>query len=226
MAVQIVVPKALHGEVLYGLHEGALGGHFGIDKTLARLKERFYWPGHHNDAHDWCNNCASCSSRKSPAPKARAPLKSVETGYPLQLVAMDIVCPFLESPAGNTHIVVVADYFTRWTEVYAIPNHEATTVAKKLTDEFFFCFSPPEQLHSDQGRNFESDVVSEVCKVLGVVKTQTTPYHPQSDGLVERFNRTLLDILSTVAGERPFDWESHLCHLCLAYNTSVHPMTG
>ena len=203
---------------------GGGGGHFGIDKTLARLKERFYWPGHHNDVHDWCNNCGSCSSRKSPAPKVRAPLKSIETGYPLQLVAMDIVGPFLESPAGNTHILIVADYFTRLTEAYAIPNHEATTVAKKLTEEFFFRFSPPEQLHSGQGRNFESDVVSEVCKVLGVVKTRTTPYHPQSDGLVERFNRTLLNILSTVAGERPFDWESHLRRQCLAYNTSVHPI--
>ena len=100
--MQVVVPKALHGEALHDLHEGALGGHFGIDKTLARLKERFYWPGHHNDVHDW-----------SPAPKARAPLKSIETGYPLQLVAMDIVGPFPESPAGNTHILVVADYFTR-----------------------------------------------------------------------------------------------------------------
>ena len=216
-AMQVVVPKALHGEVLHDLHEGALGEHFGIDKMLARLKERFYWPGHHNDVHDWCSNCGSCSSRKSPAPKARTPLKSVETGYPLQLVAMDIVGPFPESPAGNTHILVVADYFTRWTEAYAIPNQEATTVAKKLTDEFFFRFSPPEQLHSDQGRNFESDVVSEVCKLLGVVKTRTTPYHPQSDGLVERFNRTLLDMLSTAAGERPFDWESHLRRLCLSY---------
>ena len=99
-------------------------------------------------------------------------------------------------------------------------------MAKKLTDEFFFRFSPPEQLHSDQGRNFESETISEICKLLGVVKTRTTPYHPQSDGLVERFNRTLLDMLSTAAGEHPFDWECHLRRLCLAYNTSVHPTTG
>ena len=69
-------------------------------------------------------------------------------------------------------------------------------MAGKLTDEFFFRFSPAEQLHSDQGRNFESDVIVEVCRLLGVVKTRTTPYHPQSDGLVERFNRTLLDMLA------------------------------
>ena len=100
----------------------------------------------------------------------------------MQLVAMDIVGPFPESPAGNTHILVVADYFTRWMEAYPIPNQEATTVAGKLTDEFFFRFSPAEKLHSDQGRNFKSDVITEVCRLLGVVKTRTTPYHPQLDG--------------------------------------------
>ena len=183
--LQTIVPEALRKEVLADLHEGALGGHLGADKTLARLKERFYWPGHFNDVRDWCRNCSTCASRKSPVPKGRAPLKSVETGYPMQLVAMDIVGPFPESPAGNTHILVVADYFTRWTEAYPIPNQEATTVAGKLTDEFFFRFSPAEQLHSDQGRNFESDVIAEVCRLLVVGKTRTTPYYPQSDGLVQ-----------------------------------------
>ena len=96
----------------------------------------------------------------------------------------------------------------------------------KLTDEFFFCFSPPEQLHPDQDWNFESDVIAEVCRLLGVAKIRTTPYHPQSDGLVERLNCTLLDMLATAARERPFDWESQLRRLCLVYTTSTHPTTG
>ena len=159
------------------------------------------------------------------APKAKAPLTSIMTGYPMQLVAMDILGPLPESPAGNTHVLIVADYFTRWTEAYAIPNQEATIVAQKLVDEFFFRFSPPEQLHSDQKRNFESEVIPMICKLLGVVKSQTTPYHPQSDGLVERYNRTLLTMLATAVREHPFKWEEHLHRLCLAYNTSVNPTT-
>ena len=224
--LQLVVPKARHAEVLKDLHEGVLAGHLGIEKMLARLKERFYWPGHFNDVQEWCKNCAVCTARKTPAPKARAPLQSIKTGYPLQIVATDILGPFPESPAGNNYILVVADYFTRWVEAYAIPNQEATTVAQKLTNEFFFRFSPPEQLHSDQGRQFQSQLIAEVCKLLGVRKSCTTPYHPQSDGMVERFNRTLLNMLATAATEHPFDWESHLRHLCMAYNTSVHPTTG
>ena len=90
-----------------------------------------------------------------------------------------------------------------------------------------FCrFSPPEQLHSDQGRQFESRVVHEVCKLLKIRKTKTTPYHPQCDGQVERFNRILLDMLATTTRENAFDWENQIRKVCMAYNTSVHSSTG
>jgi transposase InsO family protein len=128
----------------------------------------------------------------------------------MQLVAVDIMGPLLESKEGNSYILVVADYFTRWSEAFAIPNQEASTVAQLLTDKVFFRFSPPEQLHSDQGRQFESVLIAEMCKILGIVKSRTPPYHPQSDGLVERFNRTLLDMLATAATDYPFDWQQHL----------------
>ena len=224
--IQMVIPEALRTEVLADLHEGVAGGHLGTEKTLARLRERFYWPGHYNDVKEWCRKCAVCASRKSPAPKARAPLQSILTSRPLELVATDIVGPLPESPAGNIYILVVADYFTRYVEAYPIPNQEATTVARQLVDQFFLRFSPPERLHSDQGRNFESSLIAETCKLLGVEKSRTTPYHPQSDGLVERFNRTLLDMLATAVIDKPFQWEEHLRRLCFAYNTSIHPTTG
>ena len=224
--LQIVVPESLQTEVLADLHEGVAGGHLGSDKTLGRLKERFYWPGHYEDVKEWCRNCAVCASRKSPPVRPRAPLEPIIASYPMQLVAVDIVGPFPESEAGNCYILVVADYFTRYTEAYPLPNQEASTVANKLVNEFFLRYSPPERLHSDQGRNFESAIITETCRLLGVEKSRTTPYHPQSDGLVERFNRTLLDMLATAVGDRPFEWEKHLRRLCYAYNTSTHPTTG
>ena len=201
--LQIVVPENLRQEVLSDLHEGIAGGHLGADKTLGRLKERFYWPGHYEDVRDWCRTCAVCASRKSPPAKPRAPLEPIIASYPMQLVAVDIVGPFPESESGNCYILVVADYFTRYTEAYPLPNQEATTVANVLVNEFFLRYSPPERLHSDQGRNFESAIITETCRLLGVEKSRTTPYHPQSDGLVERFNRTLLDMLATAVDDRP-----------------------
>ena len=93
-------------------------------------------------------------------------------------------------------------------------------------DEVFLRFSPPEQLHSDQGCQFESTLMAEICKILQIKKTRTTPYHPQCDGLVERFNRTLLSMLATSTENHPFDWEQQLRKVCMAYNTSVQSSTG
>ena len=224
--LQLIVPESKREQVLTEMHGGAMSGHLGEEKTFARICQRFYWPGYFNDVRDWCRRCADCAATKTPTPKNRAPLQSVKVGSPLQTVAVDIMGPFPESKSGNSYILVVGDYFTRWMEAYPIPNQEATTVARVLTNEFFFRFSPPEQLHSDQGKQFESQLIAEVCKILGIVKSRTTPYHPQSDGLIERFNRTLLSMLKTAAADHPFDWEDQLRPLCMAYNTSVQATTG
>ena len=103
----------------------------------------------------------------------------------MQTVAVDIMGALLETPSGNLYVLVAGDNFTRFMEVYPIPNQEAVTVAKKLTDELFLRFSTPEQLHSDQGRQFESELIAEICKLLHIENSRMTPYHPQSDGLVE-----------------------------------------
>ena len=89
------------------------------------------------------------------------------------------------SEAGNSYILVAGDYFTKWMEAYPMPNQEAATVAKKLVDDMFCRFSVPEQLHSDQGKQFESSLLQEVCKILNIKKTRTTPYQHQCDGLIE-----------------------------------------
>ena len=219
--LQLIVPERLKAEILQNLHEGIAGGHLGQDKTLHRLKERFYWPGHYNDVRDWCQTCASCVSRKSPSQTPKSPLGTISAAYPTQIMAVDLVGPFPESDSGNSYIMVVGDYFSHWMEAFPIPNQEASTVAERLVDEVFLRFSAPEQLHSDQGRQFESKLMAEVCKLLQIHKTRTTPYHPQSDGLVERFNWTMLAMLATCAKDNPLDWERHVRKVCMAYNTSV-----
>ena len=150
--LQLVVPGKYRQQIVQELHSGALGGHLGADKTHAKLKERFYWPGYWTEVRLHCEACTSCATRKTPAPKRRAPLQPIQAGHPLEIVAMDLTGPFPESPEGNRYILVVGDYFTKWMEAYALPDQEATTVAQKLVDEFFCRFSVPEQLHSDQGK--------------------------------------------------------------------------
>ena len=224
--LQLVVPKSKRQDVLKEIHAGVAGGHLGEEKTLSRLKERYYWPGHWTDVREFCRTCSECTSRKSPSPRNRGPLTPVKSGYPMQIVAVDILGPLPITENGNSYVLVASDYFTRWVEAYPIPNQEAVTVARILTQEMFFRFSVPEQLHSDQGRQFESQLIAEICKLLKISKTRTTPYHPQGDGLVERFNRTLLNMLATTVKSHQGDWEDHIRAVCLAYNSSVQHTTG
>ena len=95
----------------------------------------------------------------------------------------------------------MADYFTKWIEVFAIPDQQAPTVAQKLVDEVFSRLGMPEQLHSDKGKQFEGTLIKELCKILNISKSRTTSYHPQCDGLVERFNRTLQDMIATTIND-------------------------
>ena len=159
---QLVVPPKLRSQVLKEIHEGAMGGHLGEEKTLQKLKDRFYWPGHWKSVQEWCHTCPVCSQRKTPTPKNLAPLQSVAVSSPMQMVAIDILGPLPVTLAGNKYILVAADYFSKWIEAYAIPNQEATTIARKLLDEMFCRFALPEKLHSDQGRQFEAEVTTQL----------------------------------------------------------------
>ena len=145
---QLIVPCSLRDQVLRDMHGGAMSGHFGEDKTLSRLREGFYWPGFHTDVKLWCQTCQDCARQKMPTPKRKAPLQNMQVGSPMQVVAVDILGPLPKSSTGNQYILVAGDYFTKWMEAYAIPNQEAETVARVVTEEMFLRFSPPEQLRT------------------------------------------------------------------------------
>ena len=224
--LQLVVPSSQKECILQEAHGGSLSGHLGGNKTFKRLKERFYWPGYSHDTREWCRMCPNCAARKNPPQHRKGPLQNIRAGYPMQIVATDIMGSFPCSERGNKYILVASDYFTRWVEAFAIPNQEAITVAKTLTDNIFCRFSMPCQLHSDMGAQFESEVIKELSKTLQIRKTHTTPYHPQSDGLVERLNRTIISMLATVVNDFGGEWEDHLPRVCFAYNTSQQESTG
>ncbi|KAG7472997.1 Retrovirus-related Pol poly from transposon, partial [Solea senegalensis] len=129
---------------------------------------------------------------------------------------------------GNRYVLAAMDYFTKWPEAYAIPDQEAEaeTVADALVEGMFSRFGTAGTIHSDQGRNFESRVFAAMCERLDMHKTRTTPLHPQSDGLVERFNRTLGQQLAILTAEHQRDWDVHLPLILLAYRSAVQDSTA
>ena len=225
MKLQLVVPQSLVPEILKLLHDNPTSGHLGVTKTVERVRQRFFWSGLRQDVESWCRNCELCCRRNNPRVKPHAPLVTSKVGYPGERVAMDIVGLFPKSANGNKYILVVSDYFTRWTEAFPIPNQEALTVARVFVNEYVCRYGVPVQLYTDQGRNFESKIVEEMCKILEIDKTRTSPYHPQSDGMVERFNRTLEAMLAKYVSKNQKDWDNHLQLVMLAYRSSVHETT-
>lgn len=222
---QVIVPHALKETVLQMLHGNPVSGHLSADKVLKRAQQLCYWPFMSRDIKIWCQQCIPCDARRSPTPHQRAPLKTIVATEPFQKVAADI----LELPItsrGNRYVLVVQDYFSKYVNLYAIPDQCSKTVAKCLFENFICEHGIPEMLHTDQGRQFESDLLKHLCELLGIRKTRTSPYHPQCDGMVERFNRTLIDQLAKTLLQQPGEWDDCLNQVALAYNTSPHSTTG
>lgn len=222
---QLVAPGEIRYRILKSLHDSPTGGHLGITKTVNRVRQRFYWVGYKNDITRWCRECDICAQNKQGRRRPRAGLRQQPVGFPLEKIAIDILGPLPKTENECEYIMVVSDYFTKWTEAYAIKNHTAYTVADVLVKEFISRFGIPRQLHSDQGREFESNLIAELCKLLQIRKTRTTPYNPKSDGLVERFNRTVQSMLTAFVNDARDDWDEHLPYVMMAYRASVQEST-
>ena len=122
--------------------------------------------------------------------------------------------------------MVVGDYVTKWTQAIPLENLEAKTVARALIDNFITKFGVPLSIHTDQGAFFESQLFQEMCQVLGIKKTRTTKARPQSDGVVESVNRTILNMLSAFVSEHQKDWDEYVPLVMMAYRSSVPESTG
>ena len=222
---QLLTPVPIRSKIFNQLHEVRTAGHMGIRRTLLKVRQRFFWPRCKTDIQRWCKQCVICAKVK-PGPGFRAKLHQVPIRNKLDRVAIDILGELPETDDGNKYILVVSDYYTKWTQAIALPNQLAQTVADKLMIEFFSVFGMPKVLHSDQGRNFESHLFRQLCELLGIEKTRTTPFRPQSDGLVERYNRTIQAMLKSFVNENRNDWDQHLPYLCMAYRSTPHESTG
>jgi hypothetical protein len=227
VVVQVVLPRSLRTEIMHQLHDSPLGGHRGIRKTFASLQRRVYWPGQRLDTKRWCQTCPVCQQSKSGNVRRRFPLQQRLPGFPLERVAMDVIGP-IRPPTknGNSYILVIEDYFSKYVEAHPLQDHTAQTVADVFVTQWVARYGSCLELHTDQAAEFQSRLFQHILELLGVKKTRTTPYRPQSDGAVERTNRTLKDMLTAYVQEDYENWDEYLPYVMLAYRSAVHDSTG
>ena len=171
-------------------------------------------------------SCCDCAMRKSSRNRHKAPLLPIPVQDAFDRVACDIIGPFPVSKAGNRYVVVFSEYLTKWVECFLVPSIEASVIARLLVDEIFCRQGAPRTRLSDRGSNFLSSLVSEVCKLLNTKKVNTTAYHPQTNGLVERFNNTLAEAISSFVSSNQQDWDVYIPTIQFAYRTSPSVSTG
>ena len=222
---QLVIPVKKRRGFIREFHDSLFAGHLGITRTVYRLLDRVYWPGLRGDVRTYIKSCTICIARKSPCPR-KVPMGHVAVGHHWERVAMDLLDMSVTTSRGNRYVLVIVDCFTRWTEAFPLPDKTAQSVADAFFNQVVCRFGMPAVIHSDQGREFENKILQELCLMGGSHKTRTAPYHPESDGMVERFNRTLLMMLAMFAGKNRDDWDDLLPAVMMAYRSSVHESTG
>ena len=216
---QLVLPAAHIPTVLQALHDDM--GHPGKDGTLSLQRDRFYWPGMYKDAESWIEQCGRCLRRKTPT-NQRAPLVPIVTSSPLELVCMDFLM-LEKSKGGYEHILVITDHYTRYAQAIPTKNQLAKTTAEAFFNHFIVHYGIPKRIHTDQGTNYESKVIKELCQLTGMKKSRTTSYHPMGNGMCERFNRTLLNMLGSLESHQKQNWKAYLGPMII--HTTVQGMS-
>ena len=221
--VRLIIPECLKSAILRAAHDLPLGGHMGQRRTHERIRERYWWRGMKKDVEKHIKQCGTCNSRARVT--RRAPLASAERiGEPFYRIGID----FMTLPMtyqGNDHVVVIVDHASKWVEARACRGERAETVARALMDDIICRHGCPKEVWSDRGKAFINETVERLAKECGFHQKFTAGYHPETNGLVERMNRTLQEMLAKADPDQQ-NWDKHLSKVIWAYNTSKHSSTG
>ena len=222
---KIVVPQDLKTPVMERFHEHQLSCHLGVDKSLAKIKEQYYWPGMRKDIQKFIKSCTECAQYKGGRVEA-IPLKPIEaTRFPWERVGLDVKGPLPETYRGNRYCLVMCDHLTRYVEVTAMKDQKAATIAAKFIKRIILRYGAGLQILTDQGTPFMSKLMKNICKRLEIQQIRTSAYSPSTNGAVERWNKTLGEMLRTSIRDQS-DWDSLLPYIQFAYNSAVQSSLG
>ncbi|UYV65651.1 hypothetical protein LAZ67_3004955 [Cordylochernes scorpioides] len=223
----LVVPKKRRKEIMSEYHNHMLNGHLGVARTTYRLKNKYYWPSMLNDVSEFVKTCHLCQSRKGSNQLPSGLLQPIPpANYPFEKIGIDFVGPLPSTKRRRKWIIVLTDYYTKYAETKAVPEATVKEVSTFLIEHIFLRHGAPRFLISDRGSQFTRNLMKEVMKMCKVKHCFTTSYHPQTNGLTERLNRTLINMISMYVNTDQKNWDEILPFITHAYNTTIQETTG
>ncbi len=221
-----VIPSALRRDLMrvYHMHP-AEGAHMDGMRTYAKVRQHFWWPRMCSDILDYVKGCLVCNMGQSRVRPAAPVQPHEQPKRPFDFVAIDLLA-MPRSKQGNLYAVVMVDYFSRFAIVAPAPDKTAATIIRIVMERLVLVFGRPGTLLSDQGGEFKNKAMQKLCESIGARKEFTSPYRPQADGVVERFNRTLLKLIGAYVGPLQTDWDELLPYVLYAFNNSFSRATG
>lgn len=220
--------EQLKKSILQEFHDTPLGGHQGISKTLKRIKRMYKWTGMKRDITEYISKCQNCQMNKTNVQKTNMPMQITTTSTePFQRCFLDIVGPLNISRNNNKYVLTFIDDLSKFTQAIPLENQEACTIANAFVNEIVlkYCYIPLEIL-TDQGTNFTSELFKNMCKLFKIKKLQSTAYHPETNGALERSHRTLKEYLRNFINENGDDWDEKLPYYVCNHNSTPHTTTG
>jgi transposase InsO family protein len=213
---QLAVPKSLRNDVLLSYHDALTGGHQGMERTYHAIRLKYFWPRMYSDIKYYCKSCLDCQESKRYHHGKKAPLHPIPVGGPFSRLHMDFL-ELTKTKDGYHYVLLITDAFSKWVEGFPLKTMESSEVAKVLYSEIFCRYGACRTLVTDRAQNFMSKLVKELCKIFQVTKVETSSYHAQSDGLVERMNSSLISALRKYCTPDQQNWPSLLPSILMAY---------
>ena len=223
--LQLVVPEIFRELLMEMAHDSKYAGHLGYTKVVGRLKEKYFWVGMNKDVKEYIERCVPCARFKK-GPNRRGPLQPVKAMAPFHMVAIDVVGPLPETERGNKYIVCCMDYYTKWPMAFPTKDQTGETLSEIFQEQIIPMYGVPRILISDQGPAFKSHLFQMETESVGTKLCYTSPYRHQANGLVEKWNRTLMGMIRPLTELEPRQWDRFIGGVLLAYRTTPHCSTG